>query len=225
VVPVFQRFVAVSDWLRTACLEPVFARPLSPRALRVIIIAAPFLVLISQGTLWTLLGLWGFAAWLLPTLYHEVLRSRALHQEMSARAWAAESSLRQAAGQRWHLERELQKRLDLEREIQKVSEALRESQEELGNVSNELQDCEDELQRERHRKKPDPTAGTPNPLFRRVGLDEKCPDFVLKAVRTAYRRALHPDTQPEARKAEATRRFQDSEAAFDEIYGLRGLQR
>ena len=64
-------------------------------------------------------------------------------------------------------------------------------------------------------------AGTRAALYRRVGLDEACPDFVLKAVRTAYRRTLHPDTRPDHEKAEAERRFKEAEAVFDEIARLR----
>jgi hypothetical protein len=62
-----------------------------------------------------------------------------------------------------------------------------------------------------------------NPIFRKVGLDESCPDFVVKAVRTAYRKQLHPDARPSHQKTEAERRFKDAEAVFDEIYWLRGL--
>jgi hypothetical protein len=67
-------------------------------------------------------------------------------------------------------------------------------------------------------------AGTRVALYRRVGLDEACPDFVLKAVRTAYRRTLHPDTRPDHEKAEAERRFKEAEAVFDEIARLRTLR-
>ncbi|WP_046864775.1 hypothetical protein [Microvirga massiliensis] len=63
----------------------------------------------------------------------------------------------------------------------------------------------------------------PNLLYRRVGLDEDCPDFVLGAVRTAYRKKLHPDGHPPHQRAEAERRFKDAEAVFDEISRLRGL--
>jgi hypothetical protein len=212
----------VSNWLRGVS-EP-FARPLSARALRIILIAGPGVVLIAKGPFLTLIPVWSFTIWILPVLYNEVLRSRALHHEAIARAWAAEFSLRQAAAQRLSLERELQRRCNLDAQLQAAQSSLQEANEEILKVTIALREAEDDLRKERNRKKPDSTAGTPNPIFRRVGLDEKCPDFVLKAVRTAYRRALHPDTQPDARKAEATRRFQDSEAAFDEIYRLRGLQ-
>ena len=62
------------------------------------------------------------------------------------------------------------------------------------------------------------------PLFCSVGLDENCPDFVIKAVRTAYRKMFHPDTRPEHQRAEAERRFKEAEAVFEEIYWTRGLK-
>lgn len=61
-----------------------------------------------------------------------------------------------------------------------------------------------------------------NPLYRKVGLDEKCPDFVLDAVRRAYRVRLHPDKHPSAHRAEAERRFKEAEAVFEQIVRLRG---
>jgi hypothetical protein len=100
-------------------------------------------------------------------------------------------------------------RLSIERELQKVTKALREA--------------EDDLRKERFRKKPDETAGTPNPIFRRVGLDPSAPRFAIEAARKAYRKSLHPDLQPPARKAEAERRFKEAEAVFDEIWRLRGF--
>jgi hypothetical protein len=59
--------------------------------------------------------------------------------------------------------------------------------------------------------------------YRRVGLAEDCPDFVLKAVQKAYRANLHPDLKPAAQKSEAEKRFKQAEAAFEEIRRLRGL--
>ena len=61
-------------------------------------------------------------------------------------------------------------------------------------------------------------------LLRSVGLDESCPDFVIKAVRTAYRKTFHPDTRPEYQKAQAERRFKEAEAVFEEIYWIRGIK-
>jgi len=62
------------------------------------------------------------------------------------------------------------------------------------------------------------------PLLRSVGLDESCPDFMIKAARTAYRKTFHPDARPEHQKAEAERRFKEAEAVFEEIYWTRGIK-
>lgn len=58
-------------------------------------------------------------------------------------------------------------------------------------------------------------------LYAKVGLHEGCPGFVLQTTRTAYRKALHPDGQPERHRAEAERRFKEAEAVFEEIMRLR----
>jgi hypothetical protein len=63
-----------------------------------------------------------------------------------------------------------------------------------------------------------------NPLYRRVGLDEGCPDFVLKAVRTAYRKQLHPDARPAHEKEEAERRFKEAETVFASLFTLRKIR-
>ncbi len=65
----------------------------------------------------------------------------------------------------------------------------------------------------------------PNPLYRKVGLDEKCPLFILHAAKRAYRKKLHPDAHPPERKAEAERRFKEAEAVFEEIERQRGFAR
>ncbi len=61
----------------------------------------------------------------------------------------------------------------------------------------------------------------PNSLYRNVGLDENCPDFLLKAARMAYRKQFHPDVHPERDRAEAENRFKEVEAVFAEIMLLR----
>lgn len=58
-------------------------------------------------------------------------------------------------------------------------------------------------------------------LYAKVGLHEGCPDFVLQAARTAYRKALHPDRQSERHRADAQRRFIEAERVFEEIQRLR----
>ncbi|MPR29966.1 hypothetical protein [Microvirga tunisiensis] len=62
----------------------------------------------------------------------------------------------------------------------------------------------------------------PNSLYRNVGLDENCPDFLLKAARMAYRKHFHPDVHPERDRAEAENRFKEVEAVFEKITRLRG---
>jgi hypothetical protein len=64
-----------------------------------------------------------------------------------------------------------------------------------------------------------------DPLFRRVGLDEAAPDWVVTAVRTAYRKRLHPDVHPQRRKPEAERRYKEAEGVFDEILRVRDSER
>jgi hypothetical protein len=62
----------------------------------------------------------------------------------------------------------------------------------------------------------------PNSLYPRVGLDEGCQSFVIKAVQSAWRKKLHPDRYPEHQRREAERRFKEAEAIFEEIKRLRG---
>jgi hypothetical protein len=64
------------------------------------------------------------------------------------------------------------------------------------------------------------TASEPDPkaaLFRRVGLNENAPQWLVAAARRAYRAALHPDRHPFRHKSEAERRFIEAEAIFDRI--------
>jgi Tfp pilus assembly protein PilX len=67
------------------------------------------------------------------------------------------------------------------------------------------------------------TSSAASSPYRRVGLHENCPDFVLSAVQKAYRVALHPDLKPPHAKAGAERQLKEAEAAFAEIRRLRGL--
>ncbi|MER2263592.1 hypothetical protein [Methylobacterium oxalidis] len=80
---------------------------------------------------------------------------------------------------------------------------------------------DDELTEARRRLSARPQAG--DPLYRQVGLDEACPDFVIRAARRAYRIALHPDQHPAGRKPEAQKRFVAAEAAFERITRRRGI--
>jgi hypothetical protein len=82
-----------------------------------------------------------------------------------------------------------------------------------------------ELQRdlEAARAAPRRVEGAGHPLYRKVGLDQDCPEFVARAVRRAYRAKLHPDGHPAHRKLEAERRFKVAEQAFEDIWKLRGF--
>jgi len=62
------------------------------------------------------------------------------------------------------------------------------------------------------------------PIFRSVGLDEKCPEWVAVAVRRAYRAKLHPDRHPARVKPQAEERFKKAEQAFAEIWRWRGFK-
>jgi hypothetical protein len=210
-VPIFFRPAAL-DCLQKAA-EAVFGKPISDRVLRRIIIAAPAVPLIYKGPLLALFLLWGLTTWLVPIMYRHLLGWRLQHHEAVSRAAAAEASLSQAAAQR----------LDLERDLQKVRDALQEADDKIQKVTKALRKAEGDLRKERNCKKPDPSTGSPKTVFRRVGLDPSAPQFAIEAVRRAYRRNLHPDLQPVERKAEAERRFKESEQVFDEIWRLRGL--
>jgi hypothetical protein len=62
-----------------------------------------------------------------------------------------------------------------------------------------------------------------HPVFRRVGLDKDCPRWIVELVRREYRKRLHPDAKPPHQKGEATRRFQEMERTFGEIWEMRGF--
>lgn len=58
-----------------------------------------------------------------------------------------------------------------------------------------------------------------------VGLHQSAPDFLVRAARTAFRKAHHPDTKPENEKPAAETMFKWKEAAFDHLFRMRGLSR
>lgn len=79
----------------------------------------------------------------------------------------------------------------------------------------EVETLRDEIERLRSAaaSEPDPKAA----LFRRVGLNENAPQWLVAAARRAYRATLHPDRHPFRHKNEAERRFIEAEAIFDQI--------
>ncbi|MDB5716564.1 MAG: hypothetical protein JWO15_3961 [Sphingomonadales bacterium] len=56
-----------------------------------------------------------------------------------------------------------------------------------------------------------------------VGLHQSAPDFPVRAARTAFRKAHHPDTKPENEKPAAETMFKRNEAAFERLLRMRGL--
>ncbi|HEX7928208.1 MAG TPA: hypothetical protein VF678_11495, partial [bacterium] len=53
-----------------------------------------------------------------------------------------------------------------------------------------------------------------NRLYMEVGLDPRCPDFVLSAARRAFQKAYHPDVHA---APDAAKRFREFEAIFDRL--------
>lgn len=58
-------------------------------------------------------------------------------------------------------------------------------------------------------------------LYARVGLDQRCPDFLVTAARRAYRKHFHPDHHAGPAKASAEAAFKDAEAVFERILSRR----
>jgi hypothetical protein len=90
--------------------------------------------------------------------------------------------------------------------------------------ANAQRAAKERLERELQNAKAAQTNNRPNLIYRRVGLDESAPEWVVVAIRRAYRKRLHPDAHPESRKPEAERRFKEAEQVFDEIWNLRGFR-
>ena len=111
-------------------------------------------------------------------------------------------------------------RLLLLQQIEQLEADLKEARRE----ANALRAAQERLERDLQTARAAQTCCRPNPVFRRVGLDEGAPEWVAVAVRRAYRKHLHPDAQPQGRKVEAERRFKEAEQVFDDIWKLRGFR-
>jgi phage shock protein A len=64
-----------------------------------------------------------------------------------------------------------------------------------------------------------------DPDYAIVGLDRSAPDFLIKAARTAYRKAFHPDTKPPHERATVEAAFKRHEVAFERLFQMRGIGR
>ncbi len=111
-------------------------------------------------------------------------------------------------------------RLLLLHQIEQLETDLKEARRE----ADTLRAAKERLERDLQNAKAAQTHNRPNPLFRRVGLDENAPEWVVVAARRAYRSRLHPDGHPAHRKAEAERRFKLVEEVFAEIWKIRGFR-
>ncbi|GGK46124.1 hypothetical protein [Salinarimonas ramus] len=87
----------------------------------------------------------------------------------------------------------------------------------LSTAEKRIRDLEAALRAERARKAAD------DDLWTTVGLASSAPDCLVKAARTAFRKAWHPDLRPPAERAAATREFQRIDAIFERLLRLRGL--
>lgn len=86
----------------------------------------------------------------------------------------------------------------------------------VAEAEAEMETLRAELQRCRWASaaaEPDPKTA----LYRRVGLADGAPEWLISAARRAYRVALHPDKHPAHRKQEAERRLKMAEGVFDQI--------
>lgn len=92
-----------------------------------------------------------------------------------------------------------------------------------GELARMLAQLEEELGAS-FRRRPSADLVDRRALYTKLGLVPSCPDFVVKAARTAYRRKLHPDVWPEHHKPEAERLFKKVESAFQVIYSDRALR-
>jgi hypothetical protein len=110
-------------------------------------------------------------------------------------------------------------RLLLLNQIEQLETDLKEARRE----TNALRAAKERLERDLKNAKAAQTNTRPNPLFRRVGLDEGAPEWLVVAVRRAYRKRLHPDVHPPERKVKAERRYKEADRVFDEIWAVRGF--
>lgn len=65
----------------------------------------------------------------------------------------------------------------------------------------------------------------PDPDHAAVGLHRSAPDFLVRAARTAFRKAHHPDAKSENEKPGAETMFKRNEATFERLFQMRGLSR
>lgn len=85
------------------------------------------------------------------------------------------------------------------------------------NIRARVQQRVQELQGKKGGHSHDQARNVPADPFVKVGLHPSAPDFVVKAVHTAWRKHLHPDRYAAEAKASAEEEFKQIEIAFDKI--------
>jgi hypothetical protein len=115
------------------------------------------------------------------------------------------------------------RRTNLEAELERATQALLCEQQRVRQLENNLLNAQVTIQQQQ-RQLTNATMGDGNPIYRRVGLHERCPDFVLKAAKKAYAFELHPDRRPDNEKRKAEERLKEVNAVFDDIYNMRAMR-
>src|SRR5215213_8174257 len=111
--------------------------------------------------------------------------------------------------------------VSMEQEVAALQDDLDHARRELVQAHSRVCDLEREVEALRTSAPLGESSG--NRLYRRVGLHEDAPAWVVAAVRRAYRAKLHPDAYPAFRKAIAEQRFKEAEGIFAQISKLRGF--
>jgi hypothetical protein len=120
----------------------------------------------------------------------------------------------------WTAKQKSSEHLELLRKIESLERDLKDARRE----ASVLRSAKERLERDLQSARTTQTRNNPNPLFRRVGLDENVPEWVAVAVRRAYRKRLHPDLHPPARRAQAEKRYIEAETVFTEIWRVKGFR-
>ena len=105
--------------------------------------------------------------------------------------------------------------------VERLERSLKDARSEVGVLRSRNEQLERDLLKARSTRAQDPD----DPLYRRIGLHQDAPDWVLVAVQKAYRKHHHPDGHPSRQKAEAEQRFKEAEQVFDAIWRQRGRRR
>jgi hypothetical protein len=108
----------------------------------------------------------------------------------------------------------------LQAELLRVEATLRRYEQRVADLQSSLLEAQATIQRQQQALFAAPNSRG-HPIYRRVGLDEQCPDFVLQAVRHAYVKRFHPDGRPPHQKDQAQEVLKEANAAFDQISELR----